>query len=123
MNARSLLAALSAGRLIVGIAMLLAPKLVGERWFGAGGTAPESTALMRIGGVRDAAFGAGGLIAARSGADLRPWLAAGVIVDGTDAYATLTAEGVPGSNKASAIAVALGAAAINAAGLALADED
>jgi len=122
MNARSLLAALSAGRLIVGLVMLFAPKVVGERWFGVGGTTPESSGLMRIGGVRDAAFGLGGLIAARSSADPRPWLAAGVIVDGTDAYATLTADGVPGSNKASAITVALGAAATNAAGLLLSDD-
>ena len=122
MNARTLLSALSAGRLIVGVAMVFAPRFVGERWFGAGGTDAESTALLRIGGIRDAAFGVGGLLAARSGADPRPWFAAGVIVDGTDAVATFKADGVPGSNKAPSIGVALGAAATNVVGLLLTDD-
>ena len=121
MNARTLLAALSAGRIVVGLAMIFAPRFVGERWFGAGGTDAESTALLRVGGVRDAAFGVGGLLAARSGADPRPWFAAGVIVDGTDAVATLKADGVPVSNKAPSIGVALGAGAASIAGLLLAD--
>ena len=122
MNARHILAALSAGRVVVGLAMVFAPRLVGERWFGAGGTDAESSALLRVGGIRDAAFGVGGLLAARSEADVRPWFAAGVVVDCTDAVATLKAEGVPSSNKASSIAVALGAAAASVAGLLLADD-
>ena len=122
MSARTMLATLSAGRTFFGLLMTLAPRFAAERWFGAGGTAAESVALMRVAGVRDAAMGVGGLLAARSGADPRPWLGGGVIADGTDVYATLKADGVPGSNKASAIVVALGAVAIGVAGL-LADED
>ena len=122
MKARTLLSALSVGRIVVGLTMMFAPRFIGERWFGAGGTDAESSALLRIGGVRDAAFGVGGLVAARSGADPKPWFAAGVIVDGTDAVATLKADGVPGSNKAPSIAVALGAAAASIAGLLLADD-
>lgn len=100
----------SAGRILVGLAMLIAPKRIGEGWLGAGGRGAESAALMRVAGIRDAAFGVGGLIAARNGRDPRPWLAASVVVDGTDAYATLKADGVPAANKAPAIAIALGAA-------------
>jgi hypothetical protein len=122
MNARSLLATLSAGRIFFGLIMLLAPRFIGERWFGAGGTRAESVALMRVAGVRDAAMGVGGLLAARSETDPRPWLAGCAVADVTDAYATLTAAGVPVSNKAPSVAVALGAAAAGIAGLLAADD-
>jgi hypothetical protein len=123
MNARTLLAALSAGRIFFGLVMLVAPKAVGRSWFGSGGATAESAALMRVGGIRDVAYGVGGLAAARSGADPKPWLGAAIFVDGTDAYATATAEGVPKSKKIPAIAVALSAAISGAVGLTLPDED
>jgi hypothetical protein len=98
LDARTNLALSSAGRILVGLAMLIAPKRIGEGWLGRGGRAEESAALMRVAGVRDAAFGVGGLVAARSGGDPRPWLAASVVIDGTDAVATFRAEGVPAAN-------------------------
>jgi hypothetical protein len=122
MSARTILTALSAGRVFFGLVMLVAPRFIGERWLGAGGARPESAALMRVAGVRDAAIGVGGLLAARSETDPRPWLAGCAVADVTDAYATLTAKGVPASNKAPSIAVALGAAGAGVAGLLLAED-
>ena len=123
MSSRTILTLISGGRVVAGLVMLLAPKFMGERWLGAGGTDAESTALMRVGGVRDAAFGVGALVAAQTGADPRPWHAAAVVIDGTDAYATLSADGVPNSNKVPAAAIALGAALTSLAALLLAADD
>lgn len=122
MSSRTLLTLIAGGRVVIGLAMLVAPKLVGERWLGRGGADVESATLMRVAGIRDTAFGVGALVAARNGSDPRPWHAASAVIDGTDACATATAEGVPGPNKAGAIAVAGGAALAALAAIILGDD-
>ena len=74
-------------------------------------------------GGRDVAYALGSLQAARSG-DPKPWLAAGLLVDGTDSFATMKRRRGPDSADAAASAGGLRSLAVgmNAAGL-LADDD
>lgn len=118
MTDRQILGLLSAGRVVVGLAMVAAPKEVGRRWFGPDGANEAGGAMIKIIGIRDAALGVAGLHAARSG-DARAWLAAGVAVDGVDCLSTLKADGIPKAAKYSSALVAGGAAAANLAGVAI----
>ncbi len=116
MSARNILAALAVGRLVIGVAMMVLPERVARRWLGRGAATPESGAFVRAVGGRDVAYAIGSLQAARSG-DPKPWLAAGLLVDGTDAIATMRTEGVSTSQKLIGGWAAFAAVAINAAAL------
>lgn len=122
MNARRILTAVAVGRLIIGIAMIVLPEEVARRWLGRGAATPESGSFVRAIGGRDVAYALGSLQAARSG-DPKPWLAAGLLVDGVDSYATITTEGV--STKQGLIGGwgAFLAVAMNVAGLLAGDDD
>jgi hypothetical protein len=116
MSAARILTAIAIGRLVIGVAMILLPEQVGRRWLGRGAATAESAAFVRAIGGRDVAYALGSLQAARAG-DPKPWLAAGLLVDGTDAYATVRAEGVSSGQKliggwAAFVAVAANAAAL-----------
>lgn len=121
MSARRILTAIAAGRLLIGIAMIVLPEEVARRWLGRGAATPESGAFVRAIGGRDVAYALGSLHAARSG-DPRPWLAAGLLVDGTDSFATISADGVSTQQRLLGGWAAFLAVAVNAAGL-LADDD
>lgn len=121
MSARRILAAIAIGRVLIGVAMLVLPGEVARRWLGRGAAGSESAALTRAVGGRDLAYAIGSLAAVRDG-DPKPWLAAGLLVDGVDSWATLKAEGVPTTTKLTGGAMAFAAVAMNAAGL-LVDED
>ena len=121
MNARAILTTIAIGRLLIGIAMIVLPVEVARRWLGRGAATPESGAFVRAVGGRDVAYALGSLQAARSG-DPKPWLAAGLLVDGVDSYATINAEGVSTTQRIAGGWAAFAAVAINAAGL-LADAD
>lgn len=120
MNARTILTAIAAGRLLIGIAMLVLPQEVAGRWLGRGARTAESGAFVRAIGGRDVAYAIGSLQAARSG-DPKPWLAAGLLVDGTDSVATMSAEGVSLKQRLIGGWAAFAAVAANIAGL-LADD-
>lgn len=113
MNPRNILAALSIGRLLFGLWMLVAPAQVAGRWLGRGAAGAGSATFVRAVGGRDVAYALGSLQAVRAGSDPRPWLAASVLVDGTDGIATLVAEGVPLPMRLMAASVALSTAAIS----------
>lgn len=115
MSPRQVLTVLSAGRLAIGLLMIGAPRRVGRRWLGAGGTTSEAGALMRVGGIRDAAVGVGGLLTAQGEADPRPWLGAAAAIDLVDAWATLRAREAPLSRRLPSALFALGAGAVSAA--------
>ncbi len=121
LSARNVLLAIASGRLIIGIAMLVLPTEVARRWLGRGAATAESGAFVRALGGRDVAYALGSLQAARGG-DPRPWLAAGLLVDGTDSVATMTAEGVPLKTRLLGGGAAFLAVGMNIAGLLLDDE-
>jgi hypothetical protein len=121
MSARRTLAMLAVGRLLIGIAMLVLPEQVARRWLGRGAATSESAAFVRAAGGRDVAYALGSLHAVRAG-DPQPWLAAGVLVDGVDSYATLRARDVPASRRLAGGWPAFAAVALNVAGLLAADE-
>lgn len=121
MTARKMLTLLAVGRLLIGVVMLVLPDEIARRWLGRGAATPESAAFVRAVGGRDLAYAIGSLRAARSG-DPKPWLAAGILVDGADSYATMTADGVSLRQRLIGGSAAFAAVAMNAAGL-LADED
>lgn len=123
MSARNLLAMIAFGRLIIGVAMILVPKEVATRWLGRGAGTPESGAFIQAVGGRDVAYALGSLHAVRSGGDPKPWLAAGLLVDGTDSVATMTADGVPLKTRVMGGWAAFAATAANAYGVLAADED
>lgn len=122
MSARNILGAVAIGRLLFGIWMLISPSQVAGRWLGRGATGAESTTFVRAVGGRDIAYALGSLQAVRAGTDPRPWLAASVLVDGTDGVATLSADGVPLGTRLLSASLALGTVAISVGALA-ADED
>lgn len=121
MTARRILAATAVGRLLVGLALLLIPKQVAPRWLGHGAATPESAAFVMAVGGRDIAYAIGSLRAAREG-DPRPWLVAGLLVDGTDAVATMRTEGVPFGTRLAGAAAAFGAVGLSLAGLFAGDD-
>jgi hypothetical protein len=121
MSSRQVLGVIAVGRLLIGIAMLVLPEEVGRRWLGRGAATPESGAFVRAVGGRDVAYALGSLYGARSG-DPRPWLAAGLLVDGVDSWATMSTEGVPMRRKLSGGWPAFAAVGMALAGL-LAEDD
>ena len=110
------------GRLLFGIWMLVAPREVAARWLGRGGTGAGDETFVRAVGGRDIAYALGSLHAVRSGGNPKPWLLASALVDGTDGFATLAAEGVPQQQRLLSASVAFSTVAISVAA-ALADDD
>ncbi|HKJ36576.1 MAG TPA: hypothetical protein VKA36_08430 [Solirubrobacterales bacterium] len=121
MSSRKILGAIAVGRLLIGIAMLIVPREVARRWLGRGAATPESGSFVRAVGGRDVAYSLGSLQAARSG-DPRPWLAAGLLVDGVDSWATMTTEGLSTGRKLSGGWAAFVAVGMAVAGLLAEDE-
>jgi hypothetical protein len=121
MSASRILAAIAVGRLLIGLAMLVLPVEVARRWLGRGAGTPESGAFVRAVGGRDVAYALGSLQGARSG-DPRPWLAAGLLVDGVDSWATLATGTVPLRRRIAGGWAAFAAVGMAAAGL-IANDD
>ena len=121
MSAKRILSVVALGRLLIGVAMLVMPEEIARRWLGRGAATPESGALVRAVGGRDIAYALGSLQAVRSG-DPKPWLAAGLLVDGVDSWATMSAEGVPLRTRLAGGWAAFAAVAMNVAGLLAEDE-
>lgn len=120
MSSNRILAAIAVGRLVIGVAMLVLPVEVARRWLGRGAGTPESGAFVRAVGGRDVAYALGSLHGARAG-DPRPWLAAGLLVDGVDSWATLATPTIPLGRRVSGGWAAFAAVVMAVAGL-LADE-
>lgn len=118
MNPRDLGRAYAGGRLAIGIALVLFPRLVMGGM--AGGRARMTPALVlvtRLLGVRDAILGAGTLAALTDGdaAGVRTWMTYGAIADGGDALATLAGyRHLPRFKRFGLLAVASGGAATGA---------
>jgi len=103
---------LAAGRTLVGVMALLAPRAVGRSFLGSLVDAPGGTAAVRTIGGRDLALGAGALIADRRGRPLRGWIEAGVLVDLLDCFvAVFAGRGVPLLSRLGILVIGGGAAA------------
>lgn len=122
MNARSVLGAVTVGRLLLGLWMLVAPRDLARRWVGRAGDNDATGVLTRAVGGRDIAFALGSLEAIRSERDPAPWLAAGVLIDGIDAVSTFAAGDVALKQRLVGSSGALLAVAANLFGLGLTDQ-
>jgi hypothetical protein len=87
-KARALLTQLNLGRVVLGTGLIARPRSATSMWVGRDGHRPGGQVLARALGARDAALGAGTLVALRSGQPLLPWVVGGLFCDATDLLAT-----------------------------------
>lgn len=111
MSPRTLVAGIALGRLILGAALLAAPrKVVGPGWVGSEADRPATGVLLRAVGARDIALAAGTLVALKDGSSLTPWVIGGALADGADFASTLAAgQAIPPQARAGVGAIAGGA--------------
>lgn len=119
---RALAPSLGLGRTAVGLVMLARPRLVPEVLGTGAAAAAQTSWVLQMLGAREVALGLGAFRAGRTGsaAELRPWVAGGVLSDGVDAVAVAYALGRGHLRSPAAVglvAVACTAVAIGAAGL------
>ena len=92
MNDRDRARSLAFGRIALGAALLVAPTSVGGPWIGFDAASGRGVrVLLRALGARDLALGFGLKASLDRDAPTRGWLEAGLVADGTDLAATLTA--------------------------------
>ncbi len=114
MDYRQLLRQASAGRIIAGAALMLAPGLAGQLWIGDAARQPGAKVAVRALGIRDLALGAGTMQALGSGAPPRPWALAGAAADRVDSVGTLLAlRRIPPRRALAVVAVAAASAALH----------
>jgi hypothetical protein len=95
---------LAAGRLLIGVTMFAAPDLVAAPWVGEDARRAGARVVVRALGARDAALGAGTLVAAGDAAQLRRWLLASSASDAADFVATLSGPRSPARTVVLALA-------------------
>jgi hypothetical protein len=78
------LALYAAGRILFGMAALVAPGTTGQILAGDGGAAPDAQAFLRGMGAREIGIGVGLLAMIRADGPVRPWLVAGLLADSGD---------------------------------------
>ena len=121
---RSLITGLAAGRVVVGIAMLIRPELAVRDWIGRRAASYGGTqTITRAFGARDLSLGAGTLAALAGGREARDWVIAGAFSDATDLVATLKGEDIPLTGRILVTALAGTAIATAAGYLVAADEN
>jgi hypothetical protein len=91
MEKRDLAVSLAGGRIAIGVASLLAPKLLSRTMSGGDGSEGLTPLFARMVGARDLGLGLGVLAALDRGAPVRGWLEASAVVDGIDVAACLLA--------------------------------
>jgi hypothetical protein len=79
------------GRVVVGLALTVAPARAGASWIGRDAGRPAARVMIRAMGARDLAIGLGAAYTAGQGYGARPWQLAGVLADTADLLATLRA--------------------------------
>ena len=113
MRPSTLAIAFGAGRVLVGVALLAAPRSVARSWVGADDT--PASVLTRCLGARDLVIGAGLALAVARDRDPAPWLAGGVLADSIDGIATFAAGGdIPSNGRVGTTALAGGSALFGA---------
>ena len=104
---------IAAGRVAIGLGLMVSPNLVTKPWLGSDGTSPGGRVLARGMGARDVAIGIAGLVAPK-GAALRGAVAAGVVGDIADAAAAAIEDSEPRSGRMLTLAVASSAVVVGA---------
>lgn len=125
MDTATLMTGLSAGRIAVGLAHLVAPGAAGKGWYGPVAAEPGGSVAVRTFAIREIFVGAATLGTIRatgtSGTGFKVLTGLGIAVDVVDAAATASAlADLPRTAKA-VLAVAVGAAATGALALATSD--
>jgi hypothetical protein len=116
--ARSGALVIAGGRVVAGLAMSFAPRLVAGQWIGRDARRAGPQLLIRTTGGRDLALGAGALGALATGRGARPWIAAQAAADLTDLVATaLAGDDLPAAGRRAVIGLAGGAAVLGLATL------
>ena len=119
-DAKELAQILSLGRVVLGVAAVLAPNRFGRAWTGERSDEAVSTMAMRGLGARDVALGLGTLRALDGEGPVRPWLEAQALADASDTVSILGSFGqLPPLRRLLGLATAAGACYI---GLRLASE-
>lgn len=109
-----------ASRIAYAAALLVAPGRAGGPWLGPAAASGGGRVAARALAVRDGALGAGLVMAAASGASIRPWAIACAISDAVDLTATVVdRESLPRRAAPATVAVA-GLASAGGVALALA---
>jgi hypothetical protein len=104
------------GRMAIGAALLVAPRLIGPMWVGGDADRPVVKLLARALGGRDLVVGLGTAIALDRGAPVRGWLEGAAVADTVDFVATLAAgDSIPQRARRRVLLVA----AVSAVGCAL----
>ena len=116
MDERRAARGLALGRIALGAGLLVMPKLAGSGWLGPDGASdPRARVLLRAVGARDIAIGFGLKASLDRDAPARGWLEAGVLADGTDLAATLSAgQDLPLAGRVLVSSMAAGAVALGA---------
>lgn len=91
MDHRQLARTLAAVRSTIGVALLVAPGVVGRRWLGDVADDRRTRFALRALGARDLALAVGTLRALDQGAPVRPWAQLSALGDATDAFAATLA--------------------------------
>jgi hypothetical protein len=112
MKAESIAKQVAYGRVAIGAALVVAPKLMLRPWVGEVGNATGARVLGAGFGARDIVVGAGAIHALRSGGPVRPWLIGSALADAVDFAATFAARrSLPRGAAATCVLAATGAAA------------
>jgi hypothetical protein len=112
------------GRMLFGVAALLAPGASGRILAGDGGAAPDAQAFMRGMGGREIGLGLGLLAMIRANGPVKPWLVAALLADSSDIIGIAGAwRHMEPSKRVLGFATAGGAAALGATMLATLPHD
>jgi hypothetical protein len=113
MTAETIAKQVAYGRIAIGAALVLAPKLVLRPWIGEVGNATGARVVGAGFGARDIVVGAGAIHALSTGGPVRPWLLGSAFSDAVDFAATFAGRrALPaGGAAATCILAATGAAA------------
>jgi hypothetical protein len=117
MNAGLIARLVAAGRIGVGLALIVSPERATALWLGGDAGRAGTRVVTRGLGARDLALGAG--VLAVPGSELRPWVAAAILADTADLIATVAAgDSLPLGGRLLVGAVASGGVALGVMALA-----
>ena len=118
MEPRDLALSNARGRMAIGAALVLAPRLAGPMWIGREANSRAVKVLARGLGARDVALGLGTAVALDRGAPVRGWLEGAALADAVDLVSALLAgDAIPAGKRRGVVLVA-GASLIACAALA-----
>ncbi len=106
MDTRQIGIYVSRGRVVLGLAAMVAPGPTLQLALGRGAGTPVARAIGRLAGVRDAVIGAGGSIAAGQRSGGGDWLSMMAVCDAFDALVMLATPGLPKRTRVLGLAAA-----------------